>query len=87
MVVQVDHYSRNQMSMHHHLLVPLHPETEVSIGVIIHRTSRLDRLNLKVVLHKEVVGVTHVEIVVKSTLENVLVAKKFSSSVVKRITS
>ena len=87
MVVQDDHNSTNPKGMHDHLLVHLYSEIEVSIAVIIHNTSGLDRPNLKVVWYKEVVGVLHVVDVVEITLENVVMAREVVSSVIKMVTS
>ena len=70
--------------MHHHPLVHLYPETEVSIAVTICTTSSL---NVKVVWHKEVMSVLRVVDVVQSTWENVVMARQVVSSVVKRVTS
>ena len=86
-VVQADHNSRNQRGIHHHLLLHLHPEIEASIAVTIHSTSRLDRPNLRVVCHKEVVEVLHVVDVLESILENVVMSRRVVSSVVKKVTS
>ena len=52
-VVHVYHNFRNKRGMHHHLLVHMHPETEVSIMAKILGTSRLDQPNTKVVWHKK----------------------------------
>ena len=86
-VVRDDHNSRNPKGLHHHLLVHLHPQIEVSTAVTIHNTSRLDRPNIKVVWHKEVVEVLRVVDVVESTLANVMMARQVVSNVVKRVTS
>ena len=67
MVLQVDHNSRNQRSMHHHLLVHLYSEIKVSIVARIRSTSRIDRLSLMVVWHKEEIGIMHVLSVVNNT--------------------
>ena len=53
----------------------------------IHRTSRLDQPNTKVVWHKEVVGFLHVINVVEPTQVNVMMARHVVSNVVKRVTS
>ena len=66
-VVQVDHTFRNQRDIHHHLLVHQQPETEVGIVDITHRTSRLDRLSLKLVWRQEVLSLLHVPSVVGIT--------------------
>ena len=86
-VVQGNHNSKNQKGMHHHLLVHLHAETEVSITITIHSISRLDRPNLRVVWQKGVVEVLCVVDVVESTLENIMMDKQVVSSIVKRVTS
>ena len=85
-VVHVDHNSRNLRSMQHHLLLQLHPETEVSIVTIARRTSRLDRLNLKVVCHKEVVGFLRVVNVVATNLADVVMVTQVAINVVNRVT-
>ena len=69
------------------LLVHLILEIEVSIVVVNHNTPLLDRPNLKVVWHKEVVIILHVENMVDSTLENVVMVRQVASSLVKRVTS
>ena len=86
-VVRANYNSISQRGMHHHQLVHLHPETEVSIAITIHSTTKIDRPNLKVVRHKEVVGVLRVIDMVESTLANVVMVRKVVSSVVKRVTS
>ncbi|KAG5621283.1 hypothetical protein H5410_006501 [Solanum commersonii] len=55
------------MDLLHHLLVPLHLETKVSIMVKICRNSELDLHSLKVVWHKEVTRILHVLSVVGSS--------------------
>ena len=50
----------------------MHPETKVSIIFIIHSTSDLDLHNLKVVWHKEVIGILPVLIMVGITQVSVL---------------
>ena len=50
-------------------------------------TSRLGRPNLKVVSHKEVVGVLHVVDVVEFALAKVVMDKQVVSSVFKRVPS
>ena len=59
----------------------------MSIEVTIHSTSRLDKPNLRVVWHKEVAEVLRVVDVVEFTLENIVIDKQVSSSVVNRVTS
>ena len=54
-VVRVDHNFKNKKGMHHHLLVHMFQEIDVSIMVKIRRTTRLDKPNPKVVSHKVVV--------------------------------
>ena len=66
-VVQVNKNFRNQRDINHHLLVHQHPETEVDIVDITHRTSRLDRLSLKLVWRQEVLSLLHVPSVVGIT--------------------
>ena len=72
--------------MHHHLLVHLHSETEVSIVVINHSTPMLDQSNLKVAWHKGVKGVLYVVNEVESTLASVVMVRQVFLSVVKRVT-
>ena len=50
----------------------LHPETKVSIIVIIHSTSDLDLKNLKVVSHKKVIGILPVLFIIGITQVSVL---------------
>ena len=82
-VVQIGHNFINKRDLHHHLLVPLHLETLVSIMV---RTSDLDQQSHKVVWHKEVVRFLYVISVVETIQVNVIRAKQFASSVVNRVT-
>ena len=73
--------------MHHHVLVHLRPEIEVSIMDTILRTSRLDQPNLKVVWHKEGVVLLDVLSVVETTQVDVVMATQVTSSLFKRVTS
>ena len=47
---------RNKKGMHHHILVHLLPESEVSIMARIHKTLRLDQHSPKVVWNKEMLS-------------------------------
>ena len=82
-VVQVDHNFKNQRGIHHHLLVHQCLETNVSIVDITHRTSRLDRLSLKLVWHQEVLNLLHVPSVVGITLASVAKVSRVVSSTVR----
>ena len=85
-VVQEDHNSRNQRGMQHHLLVHLHPKTEVRIVARIHSTSRLGRLSLKEVWHKEVLSLLPAPSMVGITMASVAKASGVVSSMAKRVT-
>lgn len=76
----------NKRGMHYHLLVHLRLETEVSVMARIHKISRLDQPNLKVVWHKEVDGLLHVVRVVETTPVSVVMAIRVASSAVKSVT-
>lgn len=61
--------------MHYNFLLHLRLEIEVSIMARIHRTSRLDQPNPKVVWCKEVVSLMPVRDVVGMTLESMVKAQ------------
>ena len=60
---------------------------EVSSRIIIHRTSKIDLLNLKVVFHKGPIGLMHMLSVVGTTQERFVMDPLAVSSVVIHVTS
>ena len=86
-VDQVYQYCINKRGMHHHLLVHLRQETEVSTMARIRRTLRLDQASPKVVWHKEIVGLLHVVGVVEPTLVSVVMVSQAVSNAVKMVTT
>lgn len=70
-----------------HLLVHLPQRIEVSSRIIIHRTSKIDLLNLKVVLHKGPIRLMHMLSVVGTTQERIVMDPLAVSCVVIHVTS
>ena len=73
--------------MHHHLLVYLCPETELSIVARIRKTSRLEKTQSQGRVAQEEVGLLHVLCFVETTQVTVKMDRQASSRVVKRVTS
>ena len=85
-VVLIGHKFRRKSGMHHYLLVLMNQETKVSIMARTHSVSELDQHSLKVVWHKEVVGLVYALSVVETTQVNVMRDRHVASSVDKRVT-
>ena len=85
-MVLIGHKFRRKSGMHHHLLVLMNQETKVSIMARTHRVSELDQHSLKVVWHKEVVGLVYALSEVETTQVNVVRDRQVDSSVDNRVT-
>ena len=86
-VVQVHHNFSNQRGMHHHLLLHMCLESEVSIVARIRSTSRQVQLSLNIVRNKKKLSLLHILSVVETTQEIVVMARQVVLGVVKRVTS
>ena len=86
-VVRILPFNRNRRDLLHHMLVPLHPKSMVSIMVGFHNPYDLNAPSVKVVRLKEVTGLLHILGVVKCTELFVVSAQVVISSGVRLVIS